>query len=45
MVLAPNIIMVPPWGYATLELGGFAFLVTNLLTDIIYAFADPRIRL
>lgn len=24
-VLAPNIIMVPPWGYATLELGGFAF--------------------
>lgn len=26
-------------------LGGFAFLVTNLLTDIIYAFADPRIRL
>ena len=26
VVLAPNIIMVPPWGYATLELGGFAFL-------------------
>lgn len=28
-VLAPNIIMVPPWGYATLELGGFAFLGRN----------------
>jgi hypothetical protein len=26
VVLAPNIIIVPPWGYATLELGGFAFL-------------------
>jgi hypothetical protein len=26
VVLAPNIIMVPPWGYATFELGGFAFL-------------------
>ena len=26
VVLAPNIIMVPPWGYATLELGGFAFI-------------------
>ncbi len=26
-------------------LGGFAFLMTNLITDIIYAFADPRIRL
>jgi peptide/nickel transport system permease protein len=26
-------------------LGGFAFLVTNLITDVIYAFADPRIRL
>lgn len=28
-VLAPNIIMVPPWGYATLEVGGFAFLGRN----------------
>lgn len=26
-------------------LGGFAFLLTNLVTDIVYAFADPRIRL
>ena len=26
-------------------LGGFAFLVTNLITDVIYALADPRIRL
>lgn len=26
LVLAPNIIMVPPWGFATLELGGFAFI-------------------
>jgi peptide/nickel transport system permease protein len=26
-------------------LGGVAFLVTNLLSDIAYAFADPRIRL
>jgi ABC-type dipeptide/oligopeptide/nickel transport system permease component len=26
-------------------LGGLAFLLTNLVTDIIYAFADPRIRL
>ena len=25
--------------------GGVAFLVTNLITDIAYAFADPRIRL
>jgi len=24
---------------------GFAFLLTNLITDIVYAFADPRIRL
>jgi hypothetical protein len=29
LVLAPNIIMVPPWGYATLELGGFAFIGGN----------------
>lgn len=29
LVLAPNIIMVPPWGYATLELGGFAFVGRN----------------
>ena len=26
LVLAPNLIIKPPWGYATLELGGFAFL-------------------
>ncbi|MEO7398605.1 MAG: ABC transporter permease [Ilumatobacteraceae bacterium] len=26
-------------------LGGLAFLLTNLITDVIYAFADPRIRL
>ncbi len=26
-------------------LGGVAFLVTNLITDVAYAFADPRIRL
>jgi peptide/nickel transport system permease protein len=26
-------------------LGGFAFLMTNLVTDVIYALADPRIRL
>ena len=26
-------------------LGGFAFLITNLITDIAYAIADPRIRL
>ena len=25
--------------------GGAAFLLTNLATDIAYAFADPRIRL
>ena len=25
LALAPNLIMVPPWGYATIELGGFAF--------------------
>jgi hypothetical protein len=29
VVLAPNIIMVPPWGYAQLELGGFAFIGRN----------------
>jgi hypothetical protein len=29
VVLAPDIIMVPPWGYMTLELGGFAFLGRN----------------
>ena len=29
VVLAPDIIMVPPWGYVTLELGGFAFLGRN----------------
>lgn len=26
-------------------LGGIAFLLTNLVTDVAYAFADPRIRL
>ena len=26
-------------------LGGVAFLITNLITDILYASADPRIRL
>jgi peptide/nickel transport system permease protein len=26
-------------------LGGVAFLVTNLISDVAYAFADPRIRL
>ncbi len=26
-------------------LGGVAFLVTNLIADIVYAFVDPRIRL
>jgi peptide/nickel transport system permease protein len=26
-------------------LGGLAFLLTNLVTDVLYAFADPRIRL
>jgi peptide/nickel transport system permease protein len=26
-------------------LGGLAFLITNLITDVIYAVADPRIRL
>jgi ABC-type dipeptide/oligopeptide/nickel transport system permease component len=26
-------------------LGGVAFLVTNLITDVLYAIADPRIRL
>jgi len=26
-------------------LGGIAFLVTNLVSDVAYAFADPRIRL
>lgn len=26
-------------------LGGTAFLLTNLVSDIAYAFADPRIRL
>ncbi|MGB1701360.1 MAG: hypothetical protein ACPHRO_15490, partial [Nannocystaceae bacterium] len=25
-VIAPSLIMVPPWGFVTLELGGFAFL-------------------
>ncbi len=29
VVLAPSLIMVPPWGYATLELGGFAFIGRN----------------
>lgn len=28
-VIAPAIIMVPPWGYATLELGGFGFIGKN----------------
>ncbi|EDM73871.1 hypothetical protein PPSIR1_37424 [Plesiocystis pacifica SIR-1] len=28
-VIAPNIIMVPPWGYVTLELGGFAAIGKN----------------
>ena len=26
-------------------LGGVAFLLTNLVTDVAYAIADPRIRL
>lgn len=26
-------------------LGGLAFLITNLVTDVVYALADPRIRL
>jgi peptide/nickel transport system permease protein len=26
-------------------LGGIAFLLTNLVSDVAYAFADPRIRL
>jgi peptide/nickel transport system permease protein len=26
-------------------LGGVAFLITNLITDVLYAIADPRIRL
>jgi peptide/nickel transport system permease protein len=26
-------------------LGGLAFLITNLVTDVVYAVADPRIRL
>jgi len=26
-------------------LGGVAFLLTNLITDVLYALADPRIRL
>ena len=26
-------------------LGGIAFLLTNLATDVAYAVADPRIRL
>ena len=29
VVLAPNLIIKPPWGFATLELGGFAFLGRN----------------
>ena len=29
LVLAPNLIIKPPWGYATLELGGFAFIGRN----------------
>jgi hypothetical protein len=29
VVLAPDIIIVPPWGYVTIELGGFAFLGRN----------------
>ena len=26
VVIAPSLIMVPPWGFVTLELGGFAFI-------------------
>ena len=26
-------------------MGGFIFLLANLVTDILYAFVDPRIRL
>jgi hypothetical protein len=30
--IAPDIIVVPPWGYVTLELGGFALLGSNKST-------------
>jgi hypothetical protein len=29
VVLAPDLILVPPWGYVTFELGGFAFIGRN----------------
>jgi hypothetical protein len=29
VVLAPDIIVVPPWGFATFELGGFGFVGRN----------------
>ena len=34
------------WAWVTTTaLGALAFLLTNLVTDVAYAFADPRIRL
>jgi peptide/nickel transport system permease protein len=34
-----------PAVYGTAILGGLVFLVVNLITDILYSFADPRVRL
>ena len=34
-----------PAVYGTAILGGFVFLVVNLLTDLLYGVADPRVRL
>lgn len=34
-----------PAVYGTAILGGLVFLVVNLITDVLYAFVDPRVRL
>lgn len=34
-----------PAVYGTAILGGLVFLVVNLITDILYSFVDPRVRL
>ncbi len=34
-----------PAVYGTAILGGLVFLVVNLVTDILYSFADPKVRL
>ena len=34
-----------PAVYGTAILGGLVFLIVNLVTDILYGFVDPRVRL